>query len=326
MAGRRPFHMLNTLRYARSCLRSNWSYWRRQRAWRRYVAEHPLHPDQLGLVVREGIGDHFAVSALAGALSRRHSAKVRLCGNPRYSFLKDLFPAVHDYAAIPRHLAAFDDIIDHQPTKGTYAQAFYPGNPTLVRAQGHHGFNMLDGYRCQLSLPDACPPDRPSPPSLPLVEQCSARLAARNIRPRQAVMLVMDARTLPASTAPLSLWAEVAAGLRALGLDPFVACGPDTPALPSVPAVDAELIDFRALATAAGSVCALRSGLADLLADLPGLKVVLYPDMPCGGGTVRGVFSIEAFGYGTPVKEITLGPSPHRALPDILAAFASARK
>ena len=312
--------MNGTLRFIRSHAEAGIRQWKLSRMWRAFIAQHPLAPDEIGLLVREGIGDHFIVAALAEELAARHHCRIRLCGNPRYAFLQKLFPSVSSYLCVS-DTAKLDPVANRRVQPGHYVQAFFPADPSLVRAQGHNGFHMVDGYRCHLDLPGDARPSLPLPPNEIELARATHLLDSHHLPAGRTVLLCIDARTIPSASIPAGFWASLATGLVSRGLQPVVSRGPTTPELPGVPGLDVSLEDFRAVATVAGGVCALRSGLADLAADLPALRAVIYPRMACGGGTLGEVFTLQSLGYPNHVGEFTIDGDYETSLPSLLNMF-----
>lgn len=313
--------MIGTLRYVRRQLAADTAHWRLTRKWRRFAHDHPLAHDMTGLLVREGIGDHFVVAAFAEALSHLHHCRIRLCGNPRYAFLRELFPAVAEYLPVPVH-AEFDPVASRVIHPGEYSLAFFPADYSLARALGHGGFHMLDGYRCHLGLRGDVPPTIPLPPSQADLEDAANHLAAHNLPHGRTVLLCTDARSISTAAIPLDFWIRLAAELTRQGKAPVVNRGPTTVELPGVPFLDIPLERFRAVATTAGAICAVRSGLVDLVADLPALRAVLYPRISYGGSGLAEAFTLKRFGYQNAVSEFTVADDAFSHLPAILHAIS----
>lgn len=295
-----------------------WAAWRREVAWRRFARAHPRGPRECGLVAAYGIGDHLLVLALAPAVQAQHGLAVRwVVGNPRYAFLADLFAPRVGYAAWT--LQPGDERFAPDLSGGRFYYAHFP--TALQRGGiGRAGRHLLDAYRARLGLAPDAPLAPRRPPDPPELAQAVRTLEAAGLPPGRTALLGIDATTTPTGGAGVALGLALGAALRARGWAPVVNAGPTTPALAGLPSIAAPLPQVRALATAAGAVVTLRSGLSDLTADLACRRVVAYPDVPWEEGSVLGGSTFARYGLADPPLEVVLDP----ASPDAAAARAAA--
>ncbi len=254
------------------------------------------------LVAQHGIGDHYIVAGFAEAVARETNAKVWLAGRRDLAFLAQLFPAVQSYVHWPDHMNA-EIIMTLQPSPGRYYFAHFP-RMDLVRAVGFKDFHFLDAYRVRLFLPEEA---TLSPARLPTEPELAAArnfLTQHECVPGQTVILNIDARTTALGGVDPRYWTLLASALRAHGLQPLINQGPTTEIAEGMRGAPFALSDYRAIVMAAGAVCSVRSGVSDLVSNLPVPQVVVYPDARyLGGPLIRGT-TLTKFGLPQPPFEV----------------------
>jgi hypothetical protein len=259
-------------------------------------------PDVCVLVAQHGIGDHYIVAGFAEAVARRHKVKVWLAGRRDLAFVADLFPSVGRYLHWPDHMNA-ESIMTVMPGGGRYYFAHFP-RMDLVRAVGFNDFHFLDAYRVRLFLK---PEDELSAARLPKVEELAHAhefLAKHDCPAGRTVILNIDARTTALGGVDARFWPLLAAAFRAHGLHPFINIGPTTRLVEGLRGTAFPLGDYRAIVTAAGAVCTVRSGVSDLVSNLPVPQIVVYPDADyLGGPLIRGT-TLTKFGLAQPPLEV----------------------
>ena len=259
-------------------------------------------PNVCVLVAQHGIGDHYIVGGFAEAVAKRHNLKVWMAGRKDMAFVADLFPAVERYLNWPDHMRA-ESIITSRPTGGLYYFAHFP-RMDLAEAVGFRGFHFLDAYRVRLRLRDGA---ELSPARLPSAEELTrarAFLAKHDLPAGRTVILNIDARTTALGGVDLRYWPLLAAAFRAHGLQPFVNQGPWTQLSDGLKGAPFALSEYRAIAMAAGAVCSVRSGVSDLVCNLPIPQVVVYPDAEYLGGPLIVGTTLTKFGLARPPLEI----------------------
>lgn len=277
-----------------------------------------LPPDVCVLVADHGIGDHYLVGAFAAAIARQHRVRPWLAGRGALSFLADLFPGVERYLAWPVE-AAPGSIRTPDIRGGTLFHAHFPGLE-LMRAVGYNGFHFLDAYRCRFGLPPAATLERPRPPGPDDLARAVATLQAHGLPPGRSVLLGLEARSTPMDGVDDAFWSRLVAALRAAGWHPFANGGPATRAPAGLPVVASPVEHLRGLALAAGAVCTVRSGLSDLLSDLPCPRVVVYPHVRYWAGTLQGGTGFARFGLARPPHEVLVTPATAAARAAEIAA------
>ena len=255
------------------------------------------------LVAQYGIGDHYIVAGFAEAVARRHNVKVWLAGRRNLAFVADLFPAVERYVHWPDHMNA-ESIMTPCPQGGRYYFAHFP-RMDLIRAVGFKDFHFLDAYRVRLFLHEN---DQLADARLPTDEELSrarAFLAKHDCPAGRSVILNIDARSVGRDgEVDNRFWSLLGAAFRAHGLHPLINQGPVTEVPEGMRGAPFSLADYRAITLAAGAVCSLRSGVSDLVSNLPVPQVVVYPDVNyLGGPVIRGA-TLTKFGLARPPLEI----------------------
>lgn len=299
-------------------LRAGKHRWNETLRWEAFLAANPLGPGEAGLLARQGIGDHWLACAFASEIRKAHGFDVGVvAGNPRYAFIGSLFPKPLRYAGWLE--SEFDEQRSNVLAAGKFFYAHFP-NLDLMRAVGHGGFHFLDAYRCRLGLPMNALPATSRPPSVEELTRACTYLEKNRLPPERTVVLCCDARTTPTTGIDAAFWLGLVARLRADGLTPVLNAGPSTPPLQGVVSLPIALADFRPVVQAAGAVCSVRSGLSDLVCDVPCRRAVVYPDVAYWGGRLHPSTTFSHFGLASPPFEILVRPDAVPAAQDALAA------
>ena len=282
-----------------------------------------LPPEVCLLVADWGIGDHYIVGAFAEAVRRHHGVRVWLAGRPHLSFVGELYPAVERSIAWPADL----DAQAMSAWKVEAGKIFYAHFPKLelMRAVGFRDFHFLDAYRCRLGLPAGANPTRPRQPNAAELGAAADLLREHAREPGRTVLFSLEARTTPTDGVDAAFWTVLAQDLEAEGLQVLVNAGPGTVVPEGLRAANLPLPLFRAVATAAGFFCSVRSGLSDLACDLRIPQVVVYPDVPYWAGGLRVGTTFERFGLTKAPHEITLRRGYDRAEVRAVASYFAAR-
>lgn len=298
-------HLLYGLRTGLSDARARWEHTRRFETLTRL---HPLPPDSCGLFLREGIGDHILPLAFAPALLSTHGLRIAaVAGKPRLAFVADLFSPAPAYAPWTE-TNPWDWERGAILAPGSWFVAHFP-DFELFRAVGVSGYHFLDAYRARLGLPPSTPLAFPRLPTTAERAAARALLADAGLTPGSIVILCAHSRSTPAPGVPPSFWTDLATALRATGRQPVFNLGPGAPSpAPDFPALDIPLPLFRALTLEAGAICSVRSGLSDLVCDLPCHRSVLYARTSFGGGPLLVGTTFSRYGLPTPSLEIELAP------------------
>lgn len=270
-----------------------------------------------------GIGDHYIVGAFAEAVRRHHGVRVWMAGRPHLAFVGELYPAVERSVPWPAEL----DAQAMSAWKVEAGKVFYAHFPKLelMRAVGFRDFHFLDAYRCRLGLPAGASPTRPRLPHAAEVAAAAELLRRHGREPGRTVLLSVEARTTPTDGVDAGFWTALAEDVEATGLQVLVNAGPGTVVPAGLGAADIPLALFRAVATAAGFFCSVRSGLSDLACDLRIPQVVVYPDVSYWAGSLRAGTTFERFGLTKVPQEVTLRPGYDRAEVRAVADYFAAR-
>ena len=259
-------------------------------------------PDVCVLVAQHGIGDHYIVGGFAEAVARRHRTKVWLAGRRDMAFVSTLYPAVERYLHWPDHMSA-ESILTAMPGPGRYYFAHFP-RMDLARAVGFKDFHFLDAYRVRLRIKAEDELTAARQPGAEELARAREFLARHDCPAGRTVILNIDARTTALGGVDPRYWPLLAAALRTQGLHPFVNVGPSTQLGEGMRGASFTLADYHALVTVAGAVCTVRSGVSDLVSNLPVPQVVVYPDAEYLGGPLIKGTTLAKFGLAQPPLEV----------------------
>ena len=265
-----------------------------------------LPTDTCVLVGDYGIGDHYIVGGFAEAVSKKYGLKVWMAGRAQMAWVADLYPAVERFLPLPDHLK-HDELETTKPTGGEIFYAHFP-QLELAKAIGFKDFHFLDAYRVRLGLPEDSELSKALLPSDEELAHADELLRRSNLPAKKTVLLNIDAKSISTETFSADYWTAMADALSANGLHPLINRGPETIVPPGLPSMDIPIRDYRALALAAGAVCTVRSGISDLVSDLPCARVVLYPKLDYEGGPLLKGTSFEKFGAHREQREFLVSP------------------
>ena len=290
---------------------------------------HPLRPDDWGLSCALSIGDVYLYASFAKALlAHRGGGRVLFCTKPEHAFIPRLFPSISETIAIAPPFNPSE--IGRKPGKtwldpdGDRGHYLKPGWGSLdMLGYGENSF--LDCLRADLRLPADAQPERPLAPSIEEFADACAWLKSNGLEPGRVAILSPDAsatRGIP--TIPDTVWAKLINAMRLSGISCVTNVGgPTCRVLEGAPALPIPLERIRAIAWAAGYVVANRSGLCDLLCDLPLALAVLFPAANFCGGRLFPATSLRAMNWeGANLIEQEIDCArPDDALDRLLAAL-----
>jgi hypothetical protein len=259
-------------------------------------------PNVCVLVAQHGIGDHYIVAGFAEAVAKRHKFKVWLAGRRELAWVSDLFPAVERYIHWPDHMRA-ESILTHRPMAGCYYFAHFP-RMDLAHAVGFKDFHFLDAYRVRLFLRPEAELSEARLPNPEELARARSFLQQHDCPLGRTVILNIDARTTALGGVDPRYWPLLAAAFRTQGVEPFVNQGPWTQISDGLRGAPFNVADYRAIAMVAGAVCTVRSGISDLVSNLPIPQVVVYPDADYLGGPLIKGTTLTKFGLAVPPLEI----------------------
>ena len=279
---------------------------RRRQLLQDKTADAFVSRNSCGLILSHGIGNHILVLALARAFEKQHGLKIDLiAGNPRYAFLRELFPVARRYIgwmAKPDDWRFANVIKKHQ--------VYYSHFPAmqLARVIGYRGMTLLDVYKCRLGLPSTAPLDMPSKPSEQATSAGQDFLETHKCQPGKTVVLATKSRSLQSDYLPDSFWADLTERLKQNGFDVLFNDDPELSDKLGCPKVDLPLEQWRGTIAAAGHLIAVRSGLNELAANTGVAHSVIYPARRFFAGSVIEGTSIADYPTADSVMEIEFDP------------------
>ncbi len=310
----------------------NWHRTVRLEAFRQ---KYPIGPEEWALVCPFHIGDVYLYSTLAKSLLSYHGGNsVKFFTKPQHAFIPKLFPSVTD--AIPvaspfnldeigyRDMTLLGNSGDSSP-KGTYCKPDWGAFALFV---GYKGINILDGFRVILGLPPDAELEMPRAPSTEEMDRARQLFLDHHLDEDKAVLICPDAQTSAnMRQIPIYFWEELAVKLKERGFQPITNLGPTTKSISGTQGVKIPLELVRPAAMVLGRVIANRSGLCDLIADLPLQLTVLYPPGRLGGGSMFDGASLKAMGLSTTALEIIVDVDHlNTTLNAVLESYPSERR
>jgi hypothetical protein len=289
-----------------------------------FQAGHPVPADGWGLVCPLAIGDTLFVCGFARAVKAEHGGgSVTIFARPQQQFITTLFSGV-DHAVAVGHAVDISKLGDFELRRGRLFHAFFPAS-AMVNLVGYRGITLLDCYRALLFLPMGTPLEEAAQPSAAERGSAASLLESRGAAPGKTVVLCPEARsTAMMAPIPLEFWTTLVGRLTARGFTCATNLGPRTRCLSGTVPLDIPLSDFRAVALAAGSVVATRSGLCDLAANVTGLRlVVAYPPGRWKGGSLMEGTGLRCMGTNASALELEVFSPAVDAAVDRVLAFLS---
>jgi hypothetical protein len=292
---------------------------RRHAARGKLYAEYPLGKNECGILTGYGIGDHLLVHAFAREIEATHALRVAvIAGRPQYRFLSALFE--HRYSYAPWILDPGDALWAQDLRPGSFFYGHFP-LMELPRMIGWRNFHLIDAYRCRFGLEEKAFPRLPKPPSTDEVSQSVQWLREKGLPPGRTLIIATAARSIRTDEICSEFWNSVVDIAVANGLKPVLYAEPLSSVSLPVEAIDFTLAEFRAVAMAAGFFCGVRSGLCDLICNVPCRKVIIYPKTTFYRGSVIQGTTFNEYGLSDNILEIVVSKSDWR---DALAPLAFA--
>lgn len=308
-------------------LKTKWSETQRTVALREFRKAHPVATDEWAMVCPFNIGDIYLYSGLAGALRKYHGgSRVTFYTKPHQAFIPALFPSVTAAMPVPSsvELARLGHYI-LSPKPPHYGHFLQPPWNTLLM-MGCRGTTFLDTMRGTLHLPWDAKLERPRPPDAGEIERATQLLISHGCRAGRSAIICPDATTTASmSQIPAKFWSMLVDGLHARGYDPVTNLGPATQVIPGSIGIKIPLDLFRATAVAGGLVMANRSGLCDLVSDLPMGLHAYYPAADWYGGRLIAVAGLRLMGLSVDALEYEIDPAGYRAVVDASLAQVPAK-
>ena len=244
---------------------------------RKLLRRYPLAKTEWGIVFPHGMGDLYLTCAFARAVrEQRGGDGFAVFVRPDHAYLPTLFPAVTRIVPVADfNLKRLQQNFHFE--RGRLFSVFPLHN--FLNVMGHNGVHFLDYYCLFLNLELGTRPSPPRPQSRDELERGRALLRKEGLRPGRTILVAPDASSV--RLVPAEFWPELAAAFRARGFD--VATNSPKGAehrISGLPPLDVPLELFISVATAAGSVVSIRSGVCDLLAHADCRLTIVYPDEP----------------------------------------------
>lgn len=258
---------------------------------------------------------HVALSQIE-AFRRIHAGTARivcLAVNSRHAAVAETFPALDAVHLVPElgHVLPVDV---HAFNTQDGRRPFGPGRvmlllPSMYQTGGFvldHlssppiGASHADFVRVALRLPlnsQATPP----PPDPALMREAAVVAEAAGLVPGRAVILFPYAQSFPQDWS--AHYQRLALDLAEDGMQVFTSVAPGEEAVPGSRPLSFSFRVLRPLVTLAGHSVTARSGIGDMLADLPGRNVVLYPDL-----LLHRYWALRNMGVRTQACELVINP------------------
>jgi hypothetical protein len=286
----------------------DYSRYMRQKA---FADRYPIRPDEWAIVCPFQSGDVYLYSSFAKALMHYHGgAQVTFFTKPQHAFIPRLFPSVA--RAVPIEPPFDFDEIGSQEFSSSHrasnlGRLFKVDTKYSMLMAGCKGVNLMDCWRGNLRLPWNAEPDTPRRPSDRECETARRLLAQNGVPEGRSVIISPDAvSTDGMPQVDFSFWEQLAIKLQSLGFCCVTNMGPTTPLVRGTIGLAVDLELFRAVVMLAGHFVALRSGLCDLVSDLPISITVLYPPCDFHGGRFIQVAGLRQMGLNPSALELEI--------------------
>lgn len=291
--------------------------------WPFFCRRFPLGKSECGIVAQWGIGDHLMVCGLAAEIGKKVNCEVVVAGNGRFEFIGRLFRDVKRYVTLPKPLVNME-VGEANLIPTMYAFGHFR-SLELMKVCGYRSLTLLDLYRSHFGLPEETRMMRPSLPEAHELEEAEAILSQHGL-PRGATALIcMDSTTTPLIHGTPEFWGKLANQLRENGITPVANLSPGLQTSPIGLGLHLPLRLVRAFVMAAGNFIATRSGICDLVADLPSRKAILYPQMAHWGGALIDGATLSMFGFPNKPLELVVNRENEDAIPLIVSSLLAGR-
>ena len=244
-------------------------------------------------------GDVYLMASLARAFRVEHGGgRIVFLTRPQHQFIPELFASVDSAVAVEPYVTQGVKertwLWREDCPKGRFYKPALLGPVAMV---GCRGTTIFDAWRAVMRVPWDALSERPRLPTDREREEARALLSRLELSSGKFALLCPDAqstRELP--ELPDDLWRQLATSLRARGVVPVTNLGPQTRIIDGTTGARIPLPLLRAFAMEAGWIVAKRSGLCDILSDLPIRLAVLYPKGKFFGDRFINVASFSAMG------------------------------
>jgi hypothetical protein len=287
--------------------------WHQRVRFEAFCQKYPIGPDEWAIICPFHIGDVYLYAMLAKSLmSHGGGSSVKFFTKPEHAFIPKLFPSITDGIPVSpafnlKEIGSQDMSLSGKSPKGTYFKPAWGATTLFV---GYKGLNILDCYRVNLGLPFDAEVEIPRAPSSEEMDCARQLFIDHHLDEDKVVLICPDAQTSAKSTTlsqiPASFWENLAAELKKRGLEPITNLGPTTELISGTRGLKIPLELVRPFVTLSNSVIANRSGICDLMGDLPIKLTVVYPPGRMGGGSMLEGASLRTMGLSTTVVELTV--------------------
>ena len=284
---------------------------------------HSLGPNDWAISCPFQLGDVYLYSMLAKSLVTYHGAeRVIFFTKPQHAFIPRLFPSVTAAVAVSSPFVPLDigkhncDRFSLTSNKGQLFQPSFFATNML----GYGDIKLLDCFRANFTVPAHAELEKPRLPSESELARAKDWLIERGLKPGKLIILCPDASSTPGLySIPDTFWHKLIPRLRKLGFDVVTNVGgPARRVLEGAPALEIPLESFRAIACAAGCVICNRSGISDILSDLPLQLAVLFPVGTFHCSNLFHNTSLRAMGLSETAIETEIGPHNLEDVLDLL--------
>ena len=288
-----------------------------------WLRANPLGPNDWGISCPYQLGDVYLYSMLAKSLMTYHGAeRVIFFTKPQHAFISRLFPSVAAAVAVSPPFKA-DDIGEHDCDRfslnANKGQLFLP-NFFVTNMLGYGDLTLIDCFRANFRVPAHAELEKPRLPSASELARAHDWLIERGLKPGHLIILCPDASSTPGLySIPDAFWQKLIPRLRKHGFEVVTNVGgPARRVLEGAPALQIPLESFRAIACAAGCVISNRSGISDILSDLPLQLAVLFPVGTFHCSNLFHNTSLRAMGLSETAIETEIGPHNQEDVLDLL--------
>ncbi len=241
---------------------------------------HPIQKNTLAIACsqRAGFGDTYLICSLAEALCQKYNRDhITLYIKPSHRFITNLFPCVK-----AELFPSWYKVNHIENIRFDVHRIFYAHFPKAMTATiGYKGLTLLDAYKILFGLPENTTLTQPLPISGTEFTEAEKLLKKHNLVLSKTVIIMPEANS--SDDLSLDMTKKIYEGFATQGMTPVIMAIKQE-RISGCTYIDIPLNLVRAVAQKSGTVVSVRSGMSDVLSNVPCTLIVLYPDITWLGG------------------------------------------
>jgi hypothetical protein len=248
----------------------------------------------------------------SGLLTHLGGERIIFFTKSQHRFIPAMFPSISMTVEVRPPYAI--DRIGAQPLtpEGGHMGVYYRPSWYSLTMMGCRGVTFIDCLRGNLRLPWNSRLEQPRKPTLEEIAEARLLLQQNGVEQGCLALICPDSTTtFGLQSIPDRFWAMLVTNLQERGIQVVTNMGPSTKLLEGTVGLKIPLRLFRAVALLSRCLLARRSGLCDLISDLPIKLAVFYPSANWYGGKCIDVSGLGVMGLKHDAVELEVGPEEH---------------